>query len=285
MTTASSKNVGHDLLSRGRFSGSGMRRVKFSLAQFKGDIALTATAIVLIVALLVLNTASTYFTHVGTSETNWIAIAYNYSYPGRTGFALTAVIGAQIATRSLTRGSLSRLYIDSFSRIKVFASFVGASSIYILAISLIFSLFHWCAVTGVLNVVGAFDGLPDLILTYAAIRAILVLFLWGLIGFSLGLIIRSPFITVSVVLGIVLIIEPTLTAVANEIGDQVSFLTYLPGSLNWALTWPQNDPYVSRVNAESIAYGLAGFLLFVYTGILLLIGWWRTPVSAFCRRS
>ncbi|MDO4685230.1 MAG: hypothetical protein Q4A92_01670 [Corynebacterium sp.] len=258
--------------------------IRFYYTQFIGDISLKTTTVVLAISLLILNTASTYFTHIGISETNWIALAYNYSFPGRFGYAFTAIIGTQMATRSLTHGTLSRVFVANKSHATTVSTFFACAIIHFIVLSIIFSLLHWAIITGALNVAGTIDGFPPRELTEAAIRAVIVMVLWGIVGLSVGLIVRSPFIAVSVILGVVLVIEPTMTAVAYESGGDAPFLMYLPGSLNWALTWPRVEPYIARAHTAEISHPLAAFLLLIYTFVLSAFAWWKTPQHKLNRR-
>jgi len=268
-----------------RFSFWDLNAIRFSIAQFLCDKVLTTTAFALMGTLLILSATSTYFTHIGHGETNWTAVAYNYSYPGRVGFAVTAIVGAQLATRSLVRGTLSRVFVDNRSRKATFGSFLIAGLIHVTAISIIFSVLHWMATNLTLYLSGVLATLPSTELTLSAVRAVFVMISWGMIGMALGLIIRSPFITVSFILGLILIVEPTLTAVANQSGENLRILSYLPGSLNWAITWPKVAPYASQSNDPGLPYSVASMLLLIDTVAILVVSWFRTPVHEFYRRA
>lgn len=254
-------------------------RVNFTFTQISRDITLIITFATLGVVLLTFDLASSYFTHIGNSGGNLVHLAYSYTFPGRVGFMLTAILGVQIGVRALSQGTLVRLWLNNKSRNSAILTLVVAAGLYLMLVSAIVCLLHWAGVTVLLNSTNIIEGFPPVALTFSVVRSVVAMVLWGLLGLAAGLLIRSPFISTAVVLGVVTIIEPTLTAVASQGGTASDYLVFFPGSLNWSLIWPEDREYREFSNIFGPNQYISAALLLLYTCVLVFVAVMRTPVQ------
>jgi ABC-2 type transport system permease protein len=120
-------------------------------------------------------------------------------------------------------------------------------------------------------------------LAVTALRMVLVLVLWGLIGFGLGVLIPNQVAALFVGVGVTLLVEPLLgfgITFIDQVRDASKFFPS-QASVSVLEVFGGMDPQAAQAmggSGDSLSWWVAGLVLLGYAAVATLLGWWRTQV-------
>lgn len=246
-----------------------LRAVRFLLGRLFGDRVLRLTTLSLFTFFLLIYLFQLIVSLGLDGEDNFTDTVAGYvqSFGGRTAYVLSAIVCALAAARLLSFSQNVILFAQGTSAAKIWV----ANIISALVLSAVVALFYILLQFAVLALFVQFNGLPSSELNYFGygLRSFVVLFLWGLIGFGLSYILRNQAVTIVFLLVFGFILEPIVTAILNESDSFSSWVAYLPGSLNWALSWPADEGATQGATTSTNACQSAlGLTMYAVTGWL-----------------
>lgn len=202
-----------------------------------------------------------------------ISYSYLYSFSGRVGYIVPLLIAGFIVVSEWKSGQLLRTQILTRNRTKTFTS-VALAAQTIAGVASIIVLFICFTVTGCLITLGGHDPLfftPTQLLI--VLRIALLHVLWASVGIGLGFMFRSQSLLVGVVLSFAIFIEPTISAISNRSQVIMDVTKWLPGPLNWSISWNADVGNVGVQTAIGLRWYYAIVVMGVYTLALNLIAY------------
>ena len=256
-------------------SAAMMRSIAYQMRLHYRSQRLRVVVCVLIVVLLGLDCVISHLVASGYegSTVEDVSYGYVYSFGGRVGYIVPLAVASLIVTSEYQSGQIARSIVILRGRGRAFAANVVAAT---LAGSVLGALFATLAhlVSGAMFALNSQD--PRLatsrhLAMYSGILALGVL--WSAIGAGLAWLVRNQTAVIGGVLAFAIFIEPTISAAGNADPSVMRIVTWLPGPLNWAVSWPAGVGQETTRRAIGLAPGAALVVLAMYAGLFLVLSW------------
>lgn len=256
-------------------SAAMMRSIAYQMRLHYRSQRLRVVVCVLIVVLLGLDCVISHLVASGYegSTVEDVSYGYVYSFGGRIGYIVPLAVASLIVTSEYQSGQIARSIVILRGRGRAFAANVVAAT---LAGSVLGALFATLAhlVSGAMFALNSQD--PRLatsrhLAMYSGILALGVL--WSAIGAGLAWLVRNQTAVIGGVLAFAIFIEPTISAAGNADPSVMRIVTWLPGPLNWAVSWPAGVGQETTRRAIGLAPGTALVVLAMYAGLFLVLSW------------
>ncbi len=250
-------------------------QTRYSLSLHLHDRRLRLIGILLGIALLTLCGVISFLISSGYngSEIEDVSYSYMYSFTGRVGYILPLIVGALVVSSEFHSGQMARTVVSFGSRTRAFIA-TTASSISIGAVlGLIFLLAAFLVSTVVVSATGhrfvAFD--PEYVTMF--LRTAILVALWAGMGAALAWIIRNQTVVIAGVLAFAVFIEPTISAAGNGSASVMAIVKWLPGPLNWSISWPSSAGSATVQRAISLEWWQSGLVMIVYVVVLTVLAY------------
>lgn len=249
-----------------------MRGATFQIRRSIGDRRFRLTAAALILLFLLIYTFQVFVSAgTGVDTVDSVVGGYLLSFGGRTAYIVSATICAFGAGRLLLSSQNAILYAHGRSPFTIWMSSIVTAVAVSALISFVYIVAQFLLLV-LLTEVWSLNFDDPAHIEFAC-RSFIVLFLWGLIGFGLAYVFRNQAFTLVVILVFGFLVEPIVTGYFNESQVFSNWAGILPGSLNWALSWPGAEGSVqgatSTLNTwQSIAI-LSVYALVIFSLALL----------------
>ena len=252
-----------------------MRSIAYQMRLHYRSQRLRVVVCVLIVVLLGLDCVISHLVASGYegSTVEDVSYGYVYSFGGRVGYIVPLAVASLIVTSEYQSGQIARSIVILRGRGRAFAANVVAAT---LAGSVLGALFATLAhlVSGAMFALNSQD--PRLatsrhLAMYSGILALGVL--WSAIGAGLAWLVRNQTAVIGGVLAFAIFIEPTISAAGNADPSVMRIVKWLPGPLNWAVSWPAGVGQETTRRAIGLAPGAALVVLAMYAGLFLVLSW------------
>lgn len=252
-----------------------MRSIAYQMRLHYRSQRLRVVVCVLIVVLLGLDCVISHLVASGYegSTVEDVSYGYVYSFGGRIGYIVPLAVASLIVTSEYQSGQIARSIVILRGHGRAFAANVVAAT---LAGSVLGALFATLAhlVSGAMFALNSQD--PRLatsrhLAMYSGILALGVL--WSAIGAGLAWLVRNQTAVIGGVLAFAIFIEPTISAAGNADPSVMRIVTWLPGPLNWAVSWPAGVGQETTRRAIGLAPGTALVVLAMYAGLFLVLSW------------
>lgn len=205
--------------------------------------------------------------------------ALSYSTTATLGYVIPLVFGALAATNELRHQTLGVTYAIEPRRGIVFAG----KTIGLLAIGVIIGIFGILGAAGAAAPVLAYGdvspGLTDGATWALLARIVLVLAIWAVIGFGVGLIVKNQAFAIVLAIGFTQLVEPVARIGAQFWDWAAAAAKYLPGAAMDAFVGESvltglgaTDPSLPEV-FDSLSQGAGFAVLVVYAVVACIIGW------------
>lgn len=256
-------------------SAAMMRSIAYQMRLHYRSQRLRVVVCVLIVVLLGLDCVISHLVASGYegSTVEDVSYGYVYSFGGRVGYIVPLAVASLIVTSEYQSGQIARSIVILRGRGRAFAANVVAAT---LAGSVLGALFATLAhlVSGAMFALNSQD--PRLatsrhLAMYSGILALGVL--WSAIGAGLAWLVRNQTAVIGGVLAFAIFIEPTISAAGNADPSVMRIVKWLPGPLNWAVSWPAGVGQETTRRAIGLAPGAALVVLAMYAGLSLVLSW------------
>jgi len=256
-------------------SAAMMRSIAYQMRLHYRSQRLRVVVCVLIVVLLGLDCVISHLVASGYegSTVEDVSYGYVYSFGGRIGYIVPLAVASLIVTSEYQSGQIARSIVILRGRGRAFAANVVAAT---LAGSVLGALFATLAhlVSGAMFALNSQD--PRLatsrhLAMYSGILALGVL--WSAIGAGLAWLVRNQTAVIGGVLAFAIFIEPTISAAGNADPSVMRIVKWLPGPLNWAVSWPAGVGQETTRRAIGLAPGAALVVLAMYAGLFLVLSW------------
>ena len=256
-------------------SAAMMRSIAYQMRLHYRSQRLRVVVCVLIVVLLGLDCVISHLVASGYegSTVEDVSYGYVYSFGGRVGYIVPLAVASLIVTSEYQSGQIARSIVILRGRGRAFAANVVAAT---LAGSVLGALFATLAhlVSGAMFALNSQD--PRLatsrhLAMYSGILALGVL--WSAIGAGLAWLVRNQTAVIGGVLAFAIFIEPTISAAGNADPSVMRIVKWLPGPLNWAVSWPAGVGQETTRRAIGLAPGTALVVLAMYAGLFLVLSW------------
>jgi CPA3 family monovalent cation (K+ or Na+):proton (H+) antiporter-3 mnhD subunit len=256
-------------------SAAMMRSIAYQMRLHYRSQRLRVVVCVLIVVLLGLDCVISHLVASGYegSTVEDVSYGYVYSFGGRVGYIVPLAVASLIVTSEYQSGQIARSIVILRGRGRAFAANVVAAT---LAGSVLGALFATLAhlVSGAMFALNSQD--PRLatsrhLAMYSGILALGVL--WSAIGAGLAWLVRNQTAVIGGVLAFAIFIEPTISAAGNADPSVMRIVKWLPGPLNWAVSWPAGVGQETTRRAIGLAPGAALVVLAMYAGLFLVLSW------------
>ena len=256
-------------------SAAMMRSIAYQMRLHYRSQRLRVVVCVLIVVLLGLDCVISHLVASGYegSTVEDVSYGYVYSFGGRVGYIVPLAVASLIVTSEYQSGQIARSIVILRGRGRAFAANVVAAT---LAGSVLGALFATLAhlVSGAMFALNSQD--PRLatsrhLAMYSGILALGVL--WSAIGAGLAWLVRNQTAVIGGVLAFAIFIEPTISAAGNADPSVMRIVKWLPGPLNWAVSWPAGVGQETTRRAIGLARGAALVVLAMYAGLFLVLSW------------
>ena len=256
-------------------SAAMMRSIAYQMRLHYRSQRLRVVVCVLIVVLLGLDCVISHLVASGYegSTVEDVSYGYVYSFGGRVGYIVPLAVASLIVTSEYQSGQIARSIVILRGRGRAFAANVVAAT---LAGSVLGALFATLAhlVSGAMFALNSQD--PRLatsrhLAMYSGILALGVL--WSAIGAGLAWLVRNQTAGIGGVLAFAIFIEPTISAAGNADPSVMRIVKWLPGPLNWAVSWPAGVGQETTRRAIGLAPGAALVVLAMYAGLFLVLSW------------
>ena len=256
-------------------SAAMMRSIAYQMRLHYRSQRLRVVVCVLIVVLLGLDCVISHLVASGYegSTVEDVSYGYVYSFGGRIGYIVPLAVASLIVTSEYQSGQIARSIVILRGRGRAFAANVVAAT---LAGSVLGALFATLAhlVSGAMFALNSQD--PRLatsrhLAMYSGILALGVL--WSAIGAGLAWLVRNQTAVIGGVLAFAIFIEPTISAAGNADPSVMRIVKWLPGPLNWAVSWPAGVGQETTRRAIGLAPGTALVVLAMYAGLFLVMSW------------
>ena len=256
-------------------SAAMMRSIAYQMRLHYRSQRLRVVVCVLIVVLLGLDCVISYLVASGYegSTVEDVSYGYVYSFGGRIGYIVPLAVASLIVTSEYQSGQIARSIVILRGRGRAFAANVVAAT---LAGSVLGAFFATLAhlVSGAMFALNSQD--PRLatsrhLAMYSGILALGVL--WSAIGAGLAWLVRNQTAVIGGVLAFAIFIEPTISAAGNADPSVMRIVKWLPGPLNWAVSWPAGVGQETTRRAIGLAPGTALVVLAMYAGLFLVLSW------------
>ena len=256
-------------------SAAMMRSIAYQMRLHYRSQRLRVVVCVLIVVLLGLDCVISHLVASGYegSTVEDVSYGYGYSFGGRVGYIVPLAVASLIVTSEYQSGQIARSIVILRGRGRAFAANVVAAT---LAGSVLGALFATLAhlVSGAMFALNSQD--PRLatsrhLAMYSGILALGVL--WSAIGAGLAWLVRNQTAVIGGVLAFAIFIEPTISAAGNADPSVMRIVKWLPGPLNWAVSWPAGVGQETTRRAIGLAPGAALVVLAMYAGLFLVLSW------------
>ena len=256
-------------------SAAMMRSIAYQMRLHYRSQRLRVVVCVLIVVLLGLDCVISHLVASGYegSTVEDVSYGYVYSFGGRIGYIVPLAVASLIVTSEYQSGQIARSIVILRGRGRAFAANVVAAT---LAGSVLGALFATLAhlVSGAMFALNSQD--PRLatsrhLAMYSGILALGVL--WSAIGAGLAWLVRNQTAVIGGVLAFAIFIEPTISAAGNADPSVMRIVKWLPGPLNWAVSWPAGVGQETTRRAIGLAPGTALVVLAMYAGLFLVLSW------------
>ena len=244
-------------------SAAMMRSIAYQMRLHYRSQRLRVVVCVLIVVLLGLDCVISHLVASGYegSTVEDVSYGYVYSFGGRVGYIVPLAVASLIVTSEYQSGQIARSIVILRGRGRAFAANVVAAT-----------LAH--LVSGAMFALNSQD--PRLatsrhLAMYSGILALGVL--WSAIGAGLAWLVRNQTAVIGGVLAFAIFIEPTISAAGNADPSVMRIVKWLPGPLNWAVSWPAGVGQETTRRAIGLAPGAALVVLAMYAGLFLVLSW------------
>jgi CPA3 family monovalent cation (K+ or Na+):proton (H+) antiporter-3 mnhD subunit len=256
-------------------SAAMMRSIAYQMRLHYRSQRLRVVVCVLIVVLLGLDCVISHLVASGYegSTVEDVSYGYVYSFGGRVGYIVPLAVASLIVTSEYQSGQIARSIVILRGRGRAFAANVVAAT---LAGSVLGALFATLAhlVSGAMFALNSQDPRLATSRHLAMYSGILVLgVLWSAIGAGLAWLVRNQTAVIGGVLAFAIFIEPTISAAGNADPSVMRIVKWLPGPLNWAVSWPAGVGQETTRRAIGLAPGAALVVLAMYAGLFLVLSW------------
>ena len=256
-------------------SAAMMRSIAYQMRLHYRSQRLRVVVCVLIVVLLGLDCVISHLVASGYegSTVEDVSYGYVYSFGGRIGYIVPLAVASLIVTSEYQSGQIARSIVILRGRGRAFAANVVAAT---LAGSVLGALFATLAhlVSGAMFALNSQDSRLATSRHLAMYSGILALgVLWSAIGAGLAWLVRNQTAVIGGVLAFAIFIEPTISAAGNADPSVMRIVKWLPGPLNWAVSWPAGVGQETTRRAIGLAPGAALVVLAMYAGLFLVLSW------------
>jgi CPA3 family monovalent cation (K+ or Na+):proton (H+) antiporter-3 mnhD subunit len=252
-----------------------MRSIVYQARLHYRDRRLRLAVCALVVVLLGLDCVITHLVASGYAgtEVEDVSYGYVYSFGGRVGYIVPLAVASLIVTSEYRSGQIARSIVILRGRDRAFAADVVTAALAGSVLGAVFAtLAHLASgVVFALNGQESRFATPRHLAMYGGILALGVL--WSAIGAGLAWLVRNQTAVIGGVLAFAIFIEPTISAAGNADPSVMRIVKWLPGPLNWAVSWPAGVGQETTRRAIGLAPCAALVVLAVYAGLLLVLSW------------
>ena len=252
-----------------------MRSIVYQARLHYRDRRLRLAVCALVVVLLGLDCVITHLVASGYAgtEVEDVSYGYVYSFGGRVGYIVPLAVASLIVTSEYRSGQIARSIVILRGRDRAFAADVVTAALAGSVLGAVFATLAPLASGAVFALNGQESrfATPRHLAMYGGILALGVL--WSAIGAGLAWLVRNQTAVIGGVLAFAIFIEPTISAAGNADPSVMRIVKWLPGPLNWAVSWPAGVGQETTRRAIGLAPCAALVVLAVYAGLLLVLSW------------